>query len=256
MWGKGNVKGCAMLSDTIKKCLWPIVLAAGQLAWPAMSMEAGDAEPASSGALEEVVVTATRRSERLQDIPVSVMAFSQEKLDAQGLKSIDDLSRLSPGLNFQRNGMSSAGNYNDEGSDINIRGVDSTAGTSTTGIYIDDSPIQTRHIGFGSINAFPALFDLDRIEVLRGPQGTLFGAGAEGGVVRFLAPDPLLNKSSGYARADTAITDGGAPSWEGGVAFGAPIIDDVLAFRVSISYRRDGGWVDRSSYTLSNPLAQ
>ena len=85
------------------------------------------------------------------------MAFSQEKLDARGLKNIDDLSRLSPGLTFQRNGMSSAGNYNDEGSDINIRGVDSTAGTSTTGIYIDDSPIQTRHIGFGSINAFPAL---------------------------------------------------------------------------------------------------
>ena len=115
------------------------------------------------------------------------MAFSQEKMDAQGLKNIDDLARLSPGVNFQRNGMSSAGNYNDEGSDINIRGVDSTAGTSTTGIYIDDTPIQARHIGFGSINAFPALFDLDRVEVLRGPQGTLFGAGAEGGVVRFIS---------------------------------------------------------------------
>src|SRR5260370_9066014 len=184
------------------------------------------------------------------------MGVSQEKLDAQGLKNIDDLSRLSPGLNFQRNGMSSAGNYNDEGSDINIRGVASTAGTSTTGIYVDDTPIQTRHLGLGAINAFPALFDLDRVEVLRGPQGTLFGAGAEGGVVRFLAPDPVLNKSGGYGRADTAVTDGGAPSWEGGVAFGAPIIDDVLAFRVSISYRRDGGWVDRSSYTLSDPLAQ
>ena len=91
--------------------------------------------------------------------------------------------------------MSSAGNYNDEGSDINIRGVDSTAGTSTTGIYIDDTPIQTRHIGFGSINAFPALFDLDRVEVLRGPQGTLFGAGAEGGVVRFITPEPDLHKA-------------------------------------------------------------
>jgi outer membrane receptor protein involved in Fe transport len=216
-----------------------------------MSLGAGDAEPASSGALEEVVVTATRRSERLQDVPISVMAFSQEKLDAQGLKNIDDLSRLSPGVNFQRNGMSSAGNYNDEGSDINIRGVDSTAGTSTTGIYIDDSPIQTRHIGFGSINAFPALFDLDRVEVLRGPQGTLFGAGAEGGVVRFISPEPNLNKSSGYARADVATTDGGSPSYEGGAAFGAPIIEDVLAFRASVSFRRDGGWVDRVGYTLS-----
>jgi iron complex outermembrane recepter protein len=220
-------------------------------------MAAGaDVETTPGGGLEEIVVTATRRTERLQDVPVSVLAFSQEKMDSQGLKNVDDLARLSPGLNFQRNGMSSAGNYNDEGSDINIRGVDSTAGTSTTGIYIDDTPIQTRHLGFGAINAFPAVFDLDRVEVLRGPQGTLFGAGAEGGVVRFLAPDPVLNKSSGYARADAAVTDGGAPSWEGGAAFGAPIIDDVLAFRVSISYRRDGGWVDRSSYTLSNPLAQ
>jgi iron complex outermembrane receptor protein len=245
------MKGCAMRWDTIKRCLWPIA-AAGQLVWPAMSMAAtGDAETAPSSGLEEIVVTATRRTERLQDVPISVMAFSQEKLDAQGLKNIDDLSRLSPGVNFQRNGMSSAGNYNDEGSDINIRGVDSTAGTSTTGIYIDDSPIQTRHVGFGSINAFPALFDLDRVEVLRGPQGTLFGAGAEGGAVRFISPEPNLSKSAGYARADVATTDGGAPSYEGGAAFGAPIIDDVLAFRASVSFRRDGGWVDRVGYTLS-----
>jgi outer membrane receptor protein involved in Fe transport len=207
-----------------------------------------DAEP--SAGLEEVVVTATRREERLQDVPVSVLAFSQEKLDAQGLKNIDDLARLSPGLTFQRNGMSSAGNYNDEGSDINIRGVDSAAGTSTTGIYIDDTPIQTRHVGFGSVNAFPALFDLDRIEVLRGPQGTLFGAGAEGGVVRFISPEPDLAKTSVYARADAAVTDGGSPSYEGGIAFGAPIIDDVLAFRGSVSFRRDGGWVDRVGYKL------
>jgi outer membrane receptor protein involved in Fe transport len=211
----------------------------------------GGAETPSSGGLEEIVVTATRREERLQDIPVTVMAFSQEKLDSEGLHNIDDLARLSPGVNFQRNGMSSAGNYNDEGSDINIRGVDSAAGTATTGIYVDDTPIQTRKIGFGSINAFPALFDLDRVEVLLGPQGTLFGAGAEGGVVRFIAPEPDLKKPSGYARADAAITDGGSPSYEGGVAFGAPIIDDVLAFRASLSFRRDGGWVDRVGYTLS-----
>jgi len=216
----------------------------------ALAATADTETPANSG-LEEIVVTATRRSERLQDIPVSVVAFSQEKLDSQGLHNIDDLVRLSPGVNFQRNGMSSAGNYNDEGSDINIRGVDSAAGTSTTGIYIDDTPIQTRKIGFGSINAFPALFDLDRVEVLLGPQGTLFGAGAEGGVVRFIAPEPNLNKPSGYARADTAITDGGSPSYEGGAAFGAPIIEDVLAFRASLSFRRDGGWVDRAGYTLS-----
>jgi len=216
------------------------------------------AQSADSGAsqdlmLQEVTVTATRREERLEDVPISVSAISQEQIDAEGLHTIDDLTRLTPGVAFQRNGMSSAGNYNDEGSDINIRGVDSTAGTSTTGIYIDDTPIQTRHIGFGSINAFPALFDVERVEVLRGPQGTLFGAGAEGGVVRFIAPEPNLHAASGYFRADGATTDGGGPSYSGGAAFGMPLIEDKLAFRASVSFEKVGGWVDRTDYTLTPP---
>ena len=211
--------------------------------------QAAAGAPAATGGLEEVVVTATRRAERLQDVPISVTAFSQEKLDAQGLKNIDDLSRLSPGLNFSRNGMGSSANYNDENSDIAIRGIDSAAGAATTGIYIDDTPVQSRHIGFGAVTVFPALFDLDRIEVLRGPQGTLFGAGAEGGVVRFITPTPGLNTYSGYVRSEYATTDHGDPSYELGVAVGGPIIDNVLGFRFSVSYRRDGGWVDRVNYT-------
>jgi outer membrane receptor protein involved in Fe transport len=130
MWGNGNtLKGIGMRSNAMKFCLLPAAMLS-QLMLPALSMAApAEPETAPSAGLEEIVVTATRRSERLQDIPVSVIAFSQEKMDQQGLRNIDDLSRLSPGLNFQRNGMSSAGNYNDAGSDINIRGVDSTAGT-------------------------------------------------------------------------------------------------------------------------------
>src|ERR1700692_4418553 len=238
-----------MRSDTIKRCLWPIA-AAGQLLWPFMSMAAtADPETASSGALEEVVVTATRRSERLQDVPISVSSFSQEKLDAEGLRSIDDVTRLTPGVAFSRNGTGSSANYNDESSDINIRGIDSAAGASTTGIYVDDTPIQSRHIGFGAVNAFPALFDLDRVEVLRGPQGTLFGAGAEGGGVRFITPSPSLDKDSGYVRSELATTRKGDASYELGAAVGGPIIDNVLGFRVSASYRRDGGYVDRVAYT-------
>jgi iron complex outermembrane receptor protein len=210
--------------------------------------------PQVSGALEEIVVTATRREERLQDVPISVSAFSQEKLDSEGLKNIDDLSRLSPGVTFMRNGMGSSANYNDENSDINIRGVDSAAGTSTTGIYIDDTPVQSRHIGFGAVTIFPALFDLDRVEVLRGPQGTLFGAGAEGGVVRFITPSPNLTGSTGYLRAETAWTDKGDPSYEGGAAVGTALIDNVLGLRVSASFRQDGGWVDRVSYTQNPAL--
>jgi iron complex outermembrane recepter protein len=208
---------------------------------------------AVSGGIEEIVVTATRREERLQDVPVSVSAFSQEKLDAEGLKNIDDLTRLTPGVSFSRNGMGSSANYNDENSDISVRGIDSSAGASTTGIYIDDTPVQSRHIGFGAVNVFPALFDVDRVEVLRGPQGTLFGAGAEGGALRFITPQPGLQHYTGYLRSELSTTRYGDPSYELGAAAGGPVINDVLAFRVSGSFRRDGGWVDRVNYTRPNP---
>ncbi len=207
------------------------------------------ATSAAADALEEITVTATRREERLQDVPVSVTAFTQEKLDALGLTNIDDLSRLSPGVVFQRNGAASSANYNDENSDINIRGIDSTAGSSTVGVYIDDTPIQSRHIGFGSVSAFPAIFDLERVEVLRGPQGTLFGAGSEGGNVRFISPQPSLSESSAYVKSELASTKNGAPSYELGAAAGVPLIDNVLGLRVSASLRQDGGDVDRVTYT-------
>ena len=152
-----------------------------------------------------------------------------------------------------RTGVSSSGNYNDENSDISIRGIDSAAGTSTTAVYIDDTPVQSRHIGFGAYNVFPALFDIDRVEVLRGPQGTLFGASAEGGAVRFLMPQPDLQQNSGYLRTEVASTKDGDPSYEVGAAAGGPIVSDVLGFRASVSYRRDGGWVDRVDYTRPNP---
>jgi outer membrane receptor protein involved in Fe transport len=200
--------------------------------------------PSAVTSLEEIVVTATRRAERLPDVAVSATAFTQEKLDVQGLRSIDDLTRLTPGVTFQRDATTSAGNFNDEDSDINIRGVDSTAGTSTVGIYIDDTPIQGRHISFTSFNAFPALFDLERVEVLRGPQGTLFGAGSEGGTVRFIQPSPDLHTDSVYLRSELATTQDGAATYEIGGAVGGPIVEDTLGFRVSASFREDGGWVD------------
>ncbi len=211
-------------------------------------MGADDNAASGGNGLQEIVVTATRRTERLQDIPISATAFSQEKLDAQGLRNIDDLTRLTPGVTFQRDATTSSGNFNDEDSDINIRGVDSTAGTSTVGIYIDDTPIQGRHISFTSFNAFPALFDLERVEVLRGPQGTLFGAGSEGGTVRFIQPSPDLHTDSVYMRSELATTEHGDPTYELGAAIGGPIIDDKLGFRVSASYREDGGWVDHVDY--------
>lgn len=220
------------------------------------SPASADTPATDTGALEQIVVTAQRRAENLQDVPMSITTFSQEKLDQQGLRTIDDLSRLTPGITFMRNGMSSSGNYNDEDSDISIRGIDSTAGASTTGIYVDDTPIQTRHLQFGTVNPFPALFDLERVEVLKGPQGTLFGAGSEGGTIRFITPEPSLTNYQVYARAEYGQIDGGGQNYEAGLAVGGPIIADVLGFRVSLSYREDGGWVNRVNYTapsFTNP---
>ena len=133
-------------------------------------------------------------------------------------------------------------------SDLSIRGIDSSAGASTTGIYIDDTPIQGRHLNFGTLNAYPALFDLERVEVLKGPQGTLFGSGSEGGAIRFITPEPNLHEYQGYARAEVGAIEKGGTNYEAGVAVGGPIIEGKLGFRMSASFREDGGWVNRVTY--------
>jgi iron complex outermembrane recepter protein len=199
----------------------------------------------ATGGLEEIVVTAQRRTEKVQDVPISISAFSSEQMDTQGVRAIDDIARLTPGITFQRTDA-----RNSAMSSISIRGIASSAGAATTGIYIDDTPVQVRALGAGAtaFNAFPQVFDLDRVEVLRGPQGTLFGAGSEGGTVRFITPQPSLTHSSGYVRSELGYTQGGDPSYEAGAAFGAPVVEDKFAFRVSAWFRRDGGWVDRTDW--------
>ncbi len=199
--------------------------------------------PAASPELQEVIVTATRRAEDIRRVPITVTAYSQAQMDDQGIKQIDDLARLTPDIQFVHTSGSAGNNV----SNISIRGIFSDVGAATTGIYIDDTPIQTRNVGYFSSNPYPKIFDLDRVEVLRGPQGTLFGAGAEGGAVRFLIPQASLTDFSGYFRSEIADTVNGDPSYEAGLAVGGPIIDDKLGFRVSGWSRNDGGYIDRVS---------
>lgn len=222
--------------------LWLSLGAIGQAMF-AVTTSAQDVGQAS-GTLEEIVVTSQRREEKISDVPLSISAFSQERLDAQGVRSIDEIARLTPGITFSR-----ADQRNGAASNISIRGISSTAGTSTTGIYIDDTPIQIRTLGYASFNTFPQVFDIERVEVLRGPQGTLFGAGSEGGTVRFITPEPNLTRGSTYVRSEVGYTEGGEESYEAGAAFGGPIVADKLAVRVSTWYRQDGGWVDHSDWS-------
>jgi iron complex outermembrane recepter protein len=197
--------------------------------------------PSTSVSLEEIVVTATRHEQALSKVPASVAAYTQRTLDEKSIRGIEDIARLTPGVAVTDQTDDLSGLKRS----ISIRGISSDLGTGTTGIYIDDTPIQVRQFALQSSNAYPQLFDLDRVEVLRGPQGTLFGAGAEGGVVRFITPRPDLTKYSGFARSELASTKDGAESYELGAAFGGPIIPDHLAFRVSAFDRRNGGYVDR-----------
>ena len=200
-----------------------------------------------SNEIQQVTITAQRRETLLKDTPISVQAITAQQLDNEGIRSIDDLTRIMPGVEFTRSATSATGNYNDEDSEITVRGIYSSAGASTTGVYIDDTPIQTRHLSFGSVSPFPALFDLDRVEMLRGPQGTLFGAGSEGGAVRFIQPEPSLNDESIYVHTEVGSTKNGAPSYEAGAAIGIPLMTDVIGLRLSVSDRKDGGYVDRVS---------
>ncbi len=195
---------------------------------------AAEAPPADSG---EIVVTATRKEETLSKVPESVSAFTAAKMDVQGIKSFADLAKFTPGVTFD-----------DASHDISIRGISSKAGSGTTGIYIDDTPVQIRNLGLNANNTLPAVFDLSRVEVLRGPQGTLFGAGSEGGTVRYITNQPSLTTFSGFGHSELAFTEGGAASYEGGVAVGGPLIQDKLGFRISGWARRDGGWIDRVNY--------
>jgi iron complex outermembrane recepter protein len=199
---------------------------------------AGEAARGEAG-LQEVVVTATRHEESLSKVPISVTALTQDAMDTRGIKDFQDIARFTPGVSIDNSGTNA----------ISIRGISSSAGAGTTGIYLDDTPIQMRNVGFNPEDTLPKTFDLDRVEILRGPQGTLFGAGAEGGAVRYILTQPSLSTSSTYARSEVSYTEYGQPSYEFGIAHGQPIVDGVFGIRASAWYRYDGGWIDRVSDT-------
>jgi iron complex outermembrane recepter protein len=198
---------------------------------------AADTTPAddSGGPLQEITVTATRHEESLSRVPLSVTALTQEAMDIRGVKDFQDVARFTPGVNIDNAGTNN----------ISIRGIASSGGAGTTGIYIDDTPIQIRALAFNPDDALPKTFDVDRVEVLRGPQGTLFGAGSEGGTVRYITTQPSLTTNSFYSREEVSFTQGGSPSYEGGIAAGGPLIDGTLGARLTVWYRRDGGYIDR-----------
>jgi outer membrane receptor protein involved in Fe transport len=189
--------------------------------------------------LEEVIVSATKREEALSVVAASLGAWTGVRMDESGVKSISELASVTPGVEFDASSQWGSGML----THIAIRGINSQVGASTTAIYIDDMPIQVRNGQFG--NPYPVTFDLARVEVLRGPQGTLFGDSAEGGALRFITKEPNAFPTGGLVRAGFSQTADGSPSYEAGAAIAGPLPGGHVHARVSVWQQVDGGYVNR-----------
>jgi len=218
--------------------------AATASAEPAQTVSNQTASPDNSGALEEIVVTAQKRSENLKAVPVSISVLSGETLKNMEISNLDDLSRAVAGLSIQASGQE--GN-----AQLQIRGVSSTAGDSTISIYLNETPISISSRYGGATQPIP--FDLARVEVLRGPQGTLYGASSLGGTVRYIQNKPDLETFSGFAESDLSGTVHGGVNYETSALVNIPVTSDVFAIRLGGLYGADSGWID--NYNGNGDLA-
>ncbi len=217
-----------------------LLLAATAMAVPVHAQQ----QPATGGQeagflLEEIIVTATRREERLINVPQSVTALTGSDLQKLGATQFRDFAGTVPGLVFQTAG---AGN-----TQISMRGV--TAGvdvSSTVGIYVDEVPYGSsttfarsgRYTPDGNIN------DIARIEVLRGPQGTLYGASSMGGVLKYVSKLPDATDFSGDVNAGISTTRHGGTNYNGAGALNIPLAQDKVALRVGGFHTHDAGFID------------
>ncbi len=215
----------------------PVLLAIGAsavaLAAPARAQDAVAAGDASEGG--DIVVTARKARERLQDVPISVNALSGDQLRDRGAVDVKDVLRSVPGLSFSgtERGL---GNYN-------IRGISTVASAPTVGIYLDDISLVTIATTFSG--AFdPVFFDMERLEVLKGPQGTLYGGSSMGGAIKYVSARPKLDEVGGSAAVGVATTAHGSMSYNAEAVVNLPIVQDVLAVRGGIYFRHDGGYID------------
>lgn len=218
-----------------------VVMASVMFSASAQAADTPNASNESNATLENIVVTATRREETVQSVPISINAIGADQLDAGIITSIEDIARMTPGLQFSLpNGFSQAFTT------IAMRGLNTNTGPPTVGVYLDDTTISSRLSGTANQgNVYPYSFDLARVEVERGPQGTLFGAGSEAGTVRFITTQPSLTDFSGLLKGDLAETEGGRGSYEAGIAMGGPIVQNEVGFRFSAWERSDGGYVNQ-----------
>lgn len=190
--------------------------------------------------LEEVVVTAQKREERTIDVPMSITAISGDKLTAAGISNAQQLSFAVPSMVISEIGPGRQM--------IAIRGIHGQRGSSSlTGVYLDELPLSGAQDGLISSYADVRIIDLERVEVLKGPQGTLFGEGAAGGVIRFITKDPDLNSLGGKMSTEFYDTVDGGWSEEVTGIVNVPLAEDVFGIRVAAKYENVSGWIDEPS---------
>ena len=208
-----------------------IAVAAGLIASAAQAQDAAEADGA------RIIVTAQKREQILIEVPQSISVVSGDLLEASQADSFVDYLRLVPGLQVDQSRQGQ--------SRLIIRGLNTEGVASTVGVYMDETPFGSSS---GLVNGAVLAgdfdtFDLDRIEVLRGPQGTFYGASSLSGVLKFVTNAPSTEALEVRARAGLETTRGGDMSYSGNLVVNVPL-GDTLAFRASGTYRHSGGFVD------------
>jgi iron complex outermembrane recepter protein len=191
------------------------------------------------GNIAEVIVTAEKRASTVQDTPVSIIAMSGESLQDRGAPSLAALAQGTPGVSLKSEGPSQT--------EIEMRGMTSSGGNSATvGFYLDDIPLAgPASAQNGHVVIDPDLYDLNRVEILRGPQGTLFGSGSMGGTVRLISNQPNLSQFQSTIESGLSGTEGGGFNHKDNLMVNLPLIDDILALRVVGTEDYTSGWIDR-----------
>ena len=219
----------SVVSRTITFAALAVTLAAGSVRAEAADAAAGATGP-SGTSLEEVVVTATKRSEDVQNVPVSMTVLDSGALEAKAVAQFFDYGTSIPNLSF---GIGAA-DGSLAGRGIALRGIQ---GANTTGFYIDDVPVLE--------TLDPHIVDIARIEVLRGPQGTLYGAESMGGTVRIITEQPNASAFSGQVHVGGSDTQHGTLNEIVEGAVNVPLIQDSVAVRASAFYQHDDGFFDK-----------
>ena len=214
---------------------------------PATTTAAEANAQSGSGNQQDIVVTAQKRSQLLIDVPQSITVVSGATLETQQATSFQDYLKLVPGLQLDQGSPG-------EGRLI-LRGLNTGGVASTVAVYVDETPFgsSTGLVNGGVLAGDFDTFDVARIEVLRGPQGTLYGANSLGGLLKFVTNAPDTKRVVVRGRVSVEDTDGGELSYRGHAVVNVPL-SDTIAFRASGTYRKEGGWIDSVGTSGSDPF--